>query len=222
MASTASGGQVVGASRAPRVKRETIQRVMGAARAEFAAKGLAKARVDDIARAAGVTKQLVYHYFESKEMLFAAVIDDLSGELMGELLAQQFDHQPPSEAMKAFLTFVFEQYRSRPMLGALALEGIRYHETNETPHNRFLDFAPALTRKLSGILARGEAMGLFRGDVEPAKFLAAAVLVMTGCFTNRHTVSVIAALETSSPQGMSSWRDFSIELVMASLRRAPL
>ena len=41
-----------------------------AARAAFAEGGLEGARVDDIARRAGINKQLVYHYFGSKDGLF--------------------------------------------------------------------------------------------------------------------------------------------------------
>ena len=48
-------------------KRQTLARVLKEARQAFSARGLAGARIDDIARAAGVTKQLVYHYFSSKE-----------------------------------------------------------------------------------------------------------------------------------------------------------
>ena len=48
--------------RAHNTKRETISRLLAVAEKEFGAKGLEGARVDDIARAAGVTKQLVYNY----------------------------------------------------------------------------------------------------------------------------------------------------------------
>ena len=56
-------------------KTATIARVLDAARREFSEKGIAGARMDEIARAAGVTKQLVYHYFSGKEQLFACVLD---------------------------------------------------------------------------------------------------------------------------------------------------
>jgi len=45
-----------------------------AARQEFSLKGIAGARVDAIAARAGVNKQLVYHYFGSKDELFREVL----------------------------------------------------------------------------------------------------------------------------------------------------
>lgn len=53
---------------------ETRQRIYDAASAEFAAYGIAGARIDRIARAAGANKQLIYAYFGSKHELFKTVV----------------------------------------------------------------------------------------------------------------------------------------------------
>ena len=66
----------------PSRKRATIGRLLKEARQAFSEKGLAGARVDDIARAAGVTKQLVYHYFNSKDQLFASVLDESAQDVL--------------------------------------------------------------------------------------------------------------------------------------------
>ena len=52
----------------------TKQRLLVAAISEFAEHGLAGARVDRIAEAAGGSKQLIYRYFGNKEALFDAAI----------------------------------------------------------------------------------------------------------------------------------------------------
>ena len=57
----------------------TRRAILDAAVAEFAAVGPAGARIDAIAVAAGVNKRMLYHYFASKEGLFAAVLDDQLG-----------------------------------------------------------------------------------------------------------------------------------------------
>jgi AcrR family transcriptional regulator len=53
---------------------ETRERILEAATAEFAAYGVAGARVDRIAKAAGCNKNLIYIYFENKENLFSTVL----------------------------------------------------------------------------------------------------------------------------------------------------
>src|SRR4051794_4820714 len=61
----------------PRTSRNparTQQRILEAAFKEFAEKGFAGARVDEIARSAGVNKRMLYHYFGAKEALFREVL----------------------------------------------------------------------------------------------------------------------------------------------------
>ncbi len=53
----------------------TRQRLIDAARAEFAQYGIAGARVDRIATNAGANKAQIYNYFGSKDRLFDAVWD---------------------------------------------------------------------------------------------------------------------------------------------------
>lgn len=52
---------------------ETARRILDVASAHFAEHGYAAASVDDIARAAGVTRGAVYHHYSTKPLLFAAV-----------------------------------------------------------------------------------------------------------------------------------------------------
>ena len=64
-------------SRGPGVTRDparTQERILTAALAEFADGGLAGARVDRIARRAGVNKRMLYHYFGSKQELFRRLV----------------------------------------------------------------------------------------------------------------------------------------------------
>jgi AcrR family transcriptional regulator len=49
-------------------------RILAAALREFAAKGFAGARVDEIARRAAINKRMLYHYFGDKEGLFREVL----------------------------------------------------------------------------------------------------------------------------------------------------
>jgi AcrR family transcriptional regulator len=58
----------------PRDSTATKTRILDAATAEFAAYGLAGARVDRLAERAGANKQLIYAYFGGKEALFDATM----------------------------------------------------------------------------------------------------------------------------------------------------
>jgi len=63
-----------GPQRGTRNPQRTRQRILQAAFKEFAAKGFAGARVDNIARRASINKRMLYHYFGDKEALFREVL----------------------------------------------------------------------------------------------------------------------------------------------------
>jgi len=198
-------------------KRNTIRRLIETARLEFAEKGLAGVRMEELAREAGITKQLIYHYYGSKEGLFVAVLDECSERVMSELVELDIDSLAPRQAMRAMLNHFFDQYRHDPLLGALALEGIHYHDTHQTPRNRFLELAPALIDKLDSILRDGAERGVFKTGINPRLFLATAALLTTGWFTNRYSMSALAGLDTCSAEGMTTWRQYSVDFILASI-----
>lgn len=66
---------------------ETRVRILDAALREFSAHGLAGARTEQIAAAAGVNKALLYYYFESKEKLYQAALDMVSSRVRDRSMA---------------------------------------------------------------------------------------------------------------------------------------
>lgn len=101
-------GQPVGSSateRAGRTERpvgtersvETRARILEAALGEFAAHGLAGARTERIAGAAGVNKALLYYYFESKEKLYAAAFELIAGRIRDSSMAAFLRDATPGE-----------------------------------------------------------------------------------------------------------------------------
>ncbi|MGH8416902.1 MAG: TetR/AcrR family transcriptional regulator [Pseudomonas sp.] len=198
-------------------KLNTLKRILAAARQAFSDKGLAGARIEDIAQDAGVTKQLIHHYYGTKEGLFVAVLDEASDSIMSELLGLEVDSLEPTQALRRVLNHFFDQYTQDPLMGSLALEGIRYHDAHHTPRNHFLEQAPRLVHKLDGILARGAETGVFRQGLDPRLFLATAALVTTGWFTNRYSTAALTGLDTYSEEGLRAWRTHSADFVLASI-----
>ena len=70
-----------------RRKQARPAEILDAALTVFAAKGFAAARMEDIARAAGVTKGTIYLYFEDKETLFKALVRESIGTALGAVTA---------------------------------------------------------------------------------------------------------------------------------------
>ena len=203
-------------------KVETLQRILDAARSEFADKGIAKTRVETIAANAGVTKQLIYHYYQSKELLFACVLDESSKNAMAHLTDKNYSDKPPREALKDFIRDFPTPFKD-PELATLAMEGIHYHDTHSTPRNQFKEQTPVLLKKFSDILNRGIDSGDFRADFCPKQLFSALGLIATGPFTNRYLMSVLAGSNPKSKDEIESWAEFSLQLLLSTLehKRTP-
>src|SRR5678815_4445601 len=63
--------------------------------------------IDDIAKAAGISKGLLYHYFPTKRDFYAAVLREASGRLLGEIRAVSEGDAPPPDRLRAGLDAYF-------------------------------------------------------------------------------------------------------------------
>ena len=78
-----------------RRKEARPNEILEAALTVFAEKGFAAAKLDDIAERAGVSKGTVYLYFESKEAVFTALVQERLGPRVGEVANLARDHDGP-------------------------------------------------------------------------------------------------------------------------------
>ncbi len=84
-----------GTARWRRRKDARPQEILSAALAVFAERGFAAARMDDIAARARVSKGTIYLYFESKEAVFRALIQETLAKRVSDLAAFVRDHRGP-------------------------------------------------------------------------------------------------------------------------------
>lgn len=95
-------------ARTPKVVEDRREQIIDAAMHVFAQKGFARATNKDIAREAGITAGLIYHYFESKEALLKAIIEGRSPLRLINTLPPQALALPP----EVFLRYIIMQVLS--------------------------------------------------------------------------------------------------------------
>src|SRR5262249_43128816 len=81
---------------APRAERQAARReaILSAALDEFAARGFADTRLDDIAARAGVAKGTIYLYFRDKEDLFHELVRAMLSPIVGRLASAPMAELP--------------------------------------------------------------------------------------------------------------------------------
>jgi len=145
----------------------TRERVLTAAIATFAHKGLAGTSVRDIARQARIRVSTLYHYFPSKEALYQEVQERVHGqvrELVVSVLGQGLDLRETTRAAVGALFDLFLSNRSMVQLGyRTALENPRRFDTERRIADRWLGL-------LEGVLKPAEGRGEVKG-IDPVLFM---------------------------------------------------
>jgi AcrR family transcriptional regulator len=138
--------------------------IVAAALHVFAEKGFAGARIDEIARRAGVSKGTVYLYFETKSDIFRAVVHDAIIPNIDEIEATVLALDLPfAETLKMLLPRFAELVTARPIGAVVKMvvgESRNFPELARVWHDEVIAKGLAV---ISALIARGQA----RGEVRP-------------------------------------------------------
>lgn len=196
----------------------TQRKLLTAARREFSDRGLAGARVDEIAARAGVNKQLVYHYFGDKDALYRAVIEWVYEEIRARERELNLDGLPPEQAIKKLIESSFDYLAAHPDFivllndenrgGARHVRGSRKLEAMHSP----------LVNMVSSILSEGVKAGVFRKGINAVHLYISIAGLSYFYFSNTPTLSAIFGKNLSGQAARLARRKHVVDLVMHSLR----
>ena len=138
--------------------------ILAAALDEFSLRGFEAARLDDVAKRAGVAKGTIYLYFRDKESLFQELIRAMLTPLIGTIEALGAADVPmhllTDQIVDVFVREIYET-RRKDVIRLILLEGRRFPKLAEFYYREVLSRIIGAVRKL---LARAAA----RGEVPPA------------------------------------------------------
>ncbi|MCC7326809.1 MAG: TetR family transcriptional regulator [Burkholderiales bacterium] len=174
--------------KAPEANRS---RILAAAIAEFAACGFKGASMDAIAARTSTTRALINYYFASKERLYLAVLVHVYAEIREAERLLDLDHLLPEEAIRRIVEFTYSYYVEHEYF-------VRLVVAENQAKGRHMKRFPVLRTVnrpivdlLGTVIARGQADGTFRADVDPIDVhMSIAALGMFNV-TNQYTFGAI-------------------------------
>ena len=198
----------------------TKANILEVAATEFGEKGLAGARIDEIAGATQTSKRMIYYYFGSKEGLYLAVLEESYRkvrDIESELHLQDLE---PEQALRRLVAFTFDHHLNHENYIRLVMsENInRGQYLAQSAHIQELN-VPAIAA-IEHLYRRGIAGGVFRPGLDPVDIHASISALSFFNVSNRHTFGLIFKLDTRSPAYVAHRRDSVIEMV-ARFMRAP-
>lgn len=192
----------------------TRQRILAAAKAEFARKGLGGARVDDIAAKAKINKRMLYHYFGNKEELFQRTLEDTYGAFREAEAALRIEQDDPITALRRLMSFTWEYYLANPEFITL-VNSENLHKARHISKSQTMDaINKPFVQRMQELLERGAREGLFREGLDPVQILIALSGLGFHYLTNRHTGAIVYGRDLMSEKARAERLAFNIDAVL--------
>ena len=186
-----------GRRRSPRWRRlpeERPRQILDAALEVFGERGLAGAKLDEIARRAGVSKGTIYLYFPNKEELFREVVRAVviaPKDQHAERISSSTDD--PAEQLERFLRAHWDFVRSPEYQTIFKLVTGELHNFPDLAEFYGREVIKPANQLLAGVIQRGIDRGIFR-RVDPilaARFMASTAITHSTWCARRHLFNLL-------------------------------
>lgn len=196
----------------------TRQDILDVASREFADKGLAGARIDEIADKTSSSKRMIYYYFGGKDGLYRAVLEEAYGHIRGQEAASHFEAMPADEALAALVGHTFDYHSSHPEFVRLVM--------NENIHRgEHIGHVPGIKERnrqviatLKAILDKGARDGVFRVGVDAVDLHMSISALCFYNVSNRYTFASGFGVDMADPKFAKRRRARVIEMIVAACR----
>ena len=205
------------AMRKPKAPEANRARIVKAAIDEFAARGFKGASMDAIAARTHTTRALINYYFGSKEKIYLAVLEHVYSEIREAEGRLDLDHLAPDEAIRRIVEFTFQYYIEHEGFVRLVVaeNQARGRHMKKSPVMRSLN--RPIIDTLGAVIARGQADGSFRRDVDPVEVHKAIAALGMFNVTNQYTFGAIFQREMGPKGDLQRRRGIITDMVLRFL-----
>ena len=208
------------ARRAARVndREQTRRDIIAVATEEFANKGLAGARIDEIAARTRTSKRMIYYYFGGKEALYVAVLEEAYHNIRNIERDLAVEHLTPEAALRELVRFTFDRHQENPGFVRLVCnENLHYGKFVRQSEKISALNVPAIDT-VRRIVERGKREGVFRADVDPVDLHMSISALCFYNVSNRYTFATIFQADMTSPEALAARRRSIVDTVVASVQ----
>lgn len=194
------------------------QRILDVATEVFAQESYAGARVDDIARRAGVNKAMLYYYVGDKDALYAAVFTDTIGEARKRLEAAALSAEGPEARFRAVVAAMARMTTEHPHFAPLMLREIA--SGGAALPDSVVALMRGVFQVLADVLAEGVKTGVFR-NIDPVMthmFIGGSLLVLLSGAPLRQRVRGAGAAADRSSDDVAA---YVADLLLGGLCASP-
>ncbi|GAB1434961.1 TetR family transcriptional regulator [Sphaerotilus sulfidivorans] len=196
----------------------TMADILDVATREFAAKGLAGARIDEIAAATRTSKRMIYYYFGSKEGLYVAVLEEAYRRIRHIETDMHLEDLEPETALRRLVAFTCDYQRSNPDFIRLVMNENMHHGEFLAQSRLIQQLNVPAINLLRSVYERGVHEGVFRSGIDPIDLHMSISALSVFNVSNRHTFSLIFKHDFDDPAAIEARRDSIVEMIVRFVR----
>jgi TetR/AcrR family transcriptional regulator len=197
---------------------ESRAAILHAAAQEFAAHGIDGARTDAIAREARVNKALIYYYFQDKETLYGAVLNEAFAGLKTSMFRVLDSELAPREKLLAYVGAYFDFVAANLVYPKLMQREMMRAREGQSEHIDKLikNYFQPIFGRVSELIRLGIAEGAFR-PVDPAHFIPSIIAMIVFYFSAAPVMRRVLGFNPLAPQRIAERRAAVLDFISAAL-----
>lgn len=193
---------------------QSRQLIVEIALKHFAAKGLDGARVDEIAAETKFSKNLLYHYYGSKDALFVAVLEAVYDRFRGRHGGVAVAELPPIEALRSLVTQTADALLGTPEIISILNTENLYGGVHIKKSKKIRAIYDPLLADLNKVLEKGKSTGEFRSDIDAIQLYISLSSLIYHYLSNAHTMSVVLKRDLMTRKNLAERVEHVTEMVL--------
>lgn len=198
-------------------REEAIDQIVDIATREFVEKGLAGARIDEIAGHA--SKRKIYYYFGGKEELYRAVLERAYHRMRDSETTLDPSEGAPADALRRIIEHDVTYHSQHPELVRLVMNENIHHAEHLKQIGSIREKNEGVIEVLRGILERGVAEGVFREGVDPVELHMNISALAFYNVSNQHTFGHNFGIDMTSPEAVARRATQVADIILAWVAR---
>jgi AcrR family transcriptional regulator len=207
--------------RRQRDPERTKLEILAVATQEFADRGFAGARVDEIAAQTRTTKRMIYYYFGSKELLYIAALEKAYEAIRITEQSVDIDNLDPIAAVRKLAELTFDRHEANPNFSRLVSHENMQRAQFIAASGGFPGLDRPVIKMLQYALEQGRSSGVFRRDID---VFDVHMLISSFCFfriNNQYTFKANFGRNLVEPARRAMYRQMIGDVVVQYLTSAP-
>lgn len=196
----------------------TMAGILKVATAEFAEKGLSGARIDEIAAITQTSKRMIYYYFNSKEGLYIAVLEEAYRRIRNIEAQLHLEDLEPDVALRKLVAFTVDYQWNNPDFVRLVMNENIHRGVYLAQSKTIQELNVPVINAVQQVYERGVNQGVFRPNLDPIDLHMSISALCFFNVSNQQSFALIFKRDMNTPEVFQARQESIVEMILRFVR----